>query len=645
MSSRLTLFLITLSATFLLGFQSEGDKTQIWLDQSYSAYSSHDYKRGVIFADSAIEASISINDTLGLIRAEFYREISRQLSEGNDYDLRKLDGFRKSFIDLDLWQDEARANIHISTIYRYLGDVQKELENLIATLHLYEENNDLIGVAGTYSDLSLMYYDQRDYQLAFQYIRMAIKIDSVALDSYIMHRDYNNLAIIYEHTGPLDSAIYYQNLALYFAIEANDAYSMGLSLSNLGNDYVSAGEYDQAEVTLKKALRLRDSLGNNRGLSYTHNRLANLYLKQNSLKEALFHAQKSLDYASITGEIKVKRMAYERFEEIARLSGNKADELKYYRKKVALSDSLRNSENTKEITKLLMSYEFGQQQFLDSVKDYQHRIETKSVYDNQLLKERNQRNYSIISGLFFLVLALGAYGRARYIKKAKENLQVEKDRSDELLLNILPSEVAEELKKNGKSEARNFDEVTILFTDFKEFTQAAAALSATDLVAELNECFKAFDEIVSKYQVEKIKTIGDAYMAAGGLPVPSEDSVKKTLLATLEIQEYVEARHRVKKLAGQQSFRMRAGVHTGPVVAGIVGIKKFQYDVWGDTVNTASRVESAGEMGKVNVSQATYELLKNDPDFEFESRGLVSAKGKGELNMYFVKLKGVTQEE
>ncbi len=207
-----------------------------------------------------------------------------------------------------------------------------------------------------------------------------------------------------------------------------------------------------------------------------------------------------------------------------------------------------------------------------------------------------------------------------------------------ILLDILPAEIAAELKEKGRADARDFDEVSILFTDFKGFTEASAKLSAQELVAEINTCFEAFDGIMAKYGVEKIKTIGDAYMAAGGLPVPKDDSVKNTVLAALEMQDFISKRKAENEARGKPAFEMRVGIHTVPVVAGIVGVKKFQYDIWGDTVNTASRIESSGEVGKVNISQSTYGWLNNDLDFTFESRGKIEAKGKGEIEMWFVSV-------
>ena len=210
-------------------------------------------------------------------------------------------------------------------------------------------------------------------------------------------------------------------------------------------------------------------------------------------------------------------------------------------------------------------------------------------------------------------------------------------KSENLLLNILPAEIAYELKSKGKSEARHYESATILFSDFKDFTETSAKLTAEELVEEINHCFKGFDFIIEKFKIEKIKTIGDAYMAAGGLPLPNKNSVRNTVLAAIEMQRFMIRRKVQNKAANRTFFEMRVGVHTGSVVAGIVGVKKFQYDIWGDTVNTAHRVENVCESGKVNISQATYELIKDDAAFTFEPRGKLEVKGKGEIEMWFVK--------
>lgn len=249
----------------------------------------------------------------------------------------------------------------------------------------------------------------------------------------------------------------------------------------------------------------------------------------------------------------------------------------------------------------------------------------------------------------------------REVQERTAELQSEKERSDELLHNILPHEVAEELKHTGAAEAKHFDQATVLFTDFRGFTQMSEKLSPEQLVNELDTCFKHFDGLMDKWGMEKIKTIGDSYMAAGGLPDPSKGSPADVVQAALEMQEFMEELSRKRTAQGLAMFRMRVGIHTGPVVAGIVGVKKFQYDIWGDTVNTASRMESSGEVGEVNISEATYRLLvvssqllgqapttddqqlttnngqRATPAFTFIPRGKIQAKGKGEMEMFFVR--------
>ena len=239
---------------------------------------------------------------------------------------------------------------------------------------------------------------------------------------------------------------------------------------------------------------------------------------------------------------------------------------------------------------------------------------------------------------FFLTIMYGLFTKVSKIRKAQISTQIEKEKSEELLFNILPEEIATELIEKGESKAKLIDQVSVLFTDFEGFTKKAAKLSPQELVEEINVCFKAFDEIIQKYDIEKIKTIGDAYMAAGGLRSPDpRPGVIHVIKAAMEMKDFILERKAYCLEVNKAYFEMRVGVHTGPIVAGVVGVKKFQYDIWGDTVNTASRMESNGKIGKLNISHTTHELIKDDPQFKFENRGKIKAKGKGEIEMWFVE--------
>lgn len=216
------------------------------------------------------------------------------------------------------------------------------------------------------------------------------------------------------------------------------------------------------------------------------------------------------------------------------------------------------------------------------------------------------------------------------VAERTKDLRSEKEESERLLHNILPVTIAEELKKKGYTSAQSFEQVTMLFTDFKGFTEQSAKITPEHLVAELNDIFKGFDEIMGEYGVEKIKTIGDAYMAVCGLPEEREDHALRCIQAGQGMLDFLEKRAKTAKI----KWEMRVGIHSGGLVAGVVGTKKFTYDVWGDTVNTAARMESNGEPGRINVSKITSEIV-NDY-YEFEPRGFIEAKGKGQIEMFFV---------
>ena len=222
----------------------------------------------------------------------------------------------------------------------------------------------------------------------------------------------------------------------------------------------------------------------------------------------------------------------------------------------------------------------------------------------------------------------------RQSRRDRRTIHAEREKSDRLLLNILPAEIAEELKETGRTTPRRYESASVLFTDFQGFTLIAAELGPEELISELDRCFSYFDQVCDHYRLEKLKTIGDAYMCAGGIPIANKTHAIDCVLTALEIQDFMNRMKSIKESQGLSYWELRLGIHSGPLVAGVIGERKFAYDVWGDTVNTASRLESTGVTGRVNISGTTFELVREF--FQCEYRGKVAAKHKGEVDMYFV---------
>ncbi len=283
-----------------------------------------------------------------------------------------------------------------------------------------------------------------------------------------------------------------------------------------------------------------------------------------------------------------------------------------------------------------------QRALLDSM-GYRSNLDSLSLLNSSLALRDAQSQRRFYWGAIVALLLLAA-GSLYFFMRAKQNgrimqeknkiIREEQQRSESLLLNILPALVAEELKQQGRTHARLFDDVSVLFADFVGFSRIAEMLSPQQLVSELDTCFKSFDQIIAKYNLEKIKTIGDAYMCAGGLPNGGGAQLRDMVNAARDMQSWLHVWNTSRDEQGLPRFDARIGIHSGPVVAGVVGSKKFAFDIWGDTVNIAARIEQAGEGGKINISGAAYQVIKSQ--FNCEYRGKIAAKNKGEIDMYYV---------
>ena len=499
-------------------------------------------------------------------------------------------------------------------------------------LKTFEEVGFKKGYANSLANIGTLHKEQGNFLAALEYIEKTSKI----LDEI----DYNQLRVyiegmtgsIYKEKGDYPRALESYEKALTISKEIGFKQGVANNLGNIGSIFLLQKNYSDALEYHEMSLEIAEEIEDKQQITSSLHSIGNIYREQDKYFYALEHCQRSMNLAKEMEALEIQKDACQCLYGTYKAMGKVNEALEYLEKVRVIEDSL----NTEETAKMLEQMEFARIMLQDSIAKAEEARLVQEAHEEEMRKEETTRNMSIGVGAFILLLAISFYSRLRFVRKSKAIIEKEKDRSENLLLNILPEEIAQELKEKGKAEARDFDMVSILFTDFKSFTEQSAKLSAAELVNEINHCFEAFDGIIEKYNVEKIKTIGDAYMAAGGLPVPSDDSVKNTVLAALEMQAFIARRKAENDAANKPAFQMRAGIHTGSVVAGIVGVKKFQYDIWGDTVNTASRIESNGKVDKVNISQAAFEILKDDPDFAFESRGKIKAKGKGEIEMYFV---------
>jgi class 3 adenylate cyclase/tetratricopeptide (TPR) repeat protein len=520
----------------------------------------------------------------------------------------------------------AGSYINIGIILKNQGNYPETMKNYLAALKIYEEISDRKGVANSYNNIGIIYKIQGNYPEAMRNYLASVKIEEEIGNKNGMARCYSNIGNIHMEQGNYSEAMKYYLASLKIEQEIGDKKGMAGSFNNIGIIHKYQGNYPEAMNNYLAGLKIREEIGDRWGMASSYSNIGKLNIRLGNHTSARLTLTKGLKLAKeISAKDQMKSM-YEGLVQLDSVTGNWQGAYLNHLQYMLYRDSLFNEENTKKQTQFEMQYEFDKKEAATQAEQ-----DKKDAVAEQELKRQTMARNGFMGGFAIVLLFAGVF----FVQRNR--IGKEKQRSDELLLNILPEEVADELKENGHSDAQFIDHVTVLFTDFKGFTALSEKVTPKELVADLHECFSAFDNICEKYGIEKIKTIGDAYMAAGGLPSPNTTHAQDVVNAALEMAEVVEQGKTQKIEQGLPFFEIRIGIHTGPVVAGIVGVKKFQYDIWGDTVNTASRMESSGEVGKVNISEATYELINQE--FSCEYRGEIEAKGKGKLGMYFISTK------
>jgi len=535
--------------------------------------------------------------------------------------------------------DSIKYQVGVANILSSLGSAYSNggkdaiaIDFFLRSLKISEELKDSLRIGTAMTGIGVIYANKQDTQdKALNYYLMALPIFRK-----IKYEDGEgivamNIGEIYKKKNSYDSAILYLDQSLEIYRGTVDAC---FPLNLIGEIYADRGDFSQALQYQNKALEIAKGKGLDAKLEIAQSliAIATTYKKMRNYSQSIPFYREAENLAK---EISAMVPLKDAYEGLARAYAKTGDFKKAYAYDTlysSIKDTLYNADNDRKIQQLEFNSELGKKEAEISLLTADQALKEATIQRQKIV------NYAAgITGFLLILVLMGFYNRYRYVRKTNKIIKDERDRSQDLLLNILPEETARELESNGYAKTRFYDNVTVLFTDFKGFSTIAGKLTPIELVAELNEYFMAFDEIMGKYNLEKIKTIGDAYMCAGGIPTVNDTHPLDAVKAALAMQAYMEKRQREKDITGVAGWELRIGIHTGPVVAGVVGKKKYAYDIWGDTVNIASRMESNGEPGKVNISASTYHLISEH--FQCIYRGKISAKNIGEVDMYFVESK------
>jgi adenylate cyclase len=525
---------------------------------------------------------------------------------------------------------------NIGAIYLNQGADDKALEYILKSLQLAEKIDDTLRIITALSNVGGIYYNKRD-PVALNYLLKAIPLveSSGYMKEYVVLT--GNIGEIYADNNDDVKALEYFQKSIK---AAGNTYASAFSINGIAKQYLEEGKLSEALEYYSKALdnarKFDQKLPEVRSLRG----IADVYIKQGDMSKAIGYYKQAQTIAQEMDDVNVELK--DLYQEMASAYSKKKDfsnAFLYQSLYSNIKDSLYTVDTKKKLNQLQFDFELSKKESELSRKEVEI-----NLADLQVKRQKLAKNAFMVGLSLVLMIALLIFRSYRIKVKTHKILDLQKGEIENLLLNILPSEVAKELQVNGYATPRNYESASVMFTDFKGFTTIADKMHPQELVEELNTCFIAFDNIIEKYGLEKIKTIGDSYMCAGGIPTPDKGHVINMIKASLEIKDYITRNNSRRIEAGLESWYLRIGIHVGPIVAGVVGKKKYAYDIWGSTVNIASRMESNGEPGKVNISSATYELIKDKYDCIY--RGKIFAKNIGEIDMYFVEGEvGISKKE
>lgn len=507
----------------------------------------------------------------------------------------------------------------------YQGYAPEALEFLYAAQELLEPVRDTFYLFQTYSAFAYVGWDQRDFDESLRYLRLSRPHARALADTNLLISVQSDLAETYLRQGRLDSAMAYLPRAEAMAVATGDAFQMAVVRGQLGRLLALQGRHREAiPVCLDAERRSAEAQWNARQILLS---LATAYAALDRPDSAILASRRCLRVArqgSFMDE--TVPLAHACLSEAHYGQGRVDSAMHHARLEAETYAQIVNAEKARRIQGL----RFGQEWHASRIE----RAQREAALQADVRRERFQRNAGLAGTTLFLGFSTLLFQRFRITRRQREVIARQKGRVDALLRNILPDRVAHELQEHGKTDAVRHADASVLFTDFVDFTRISRDMGARELVAELNVCFSRFDAIVAETGVEKIKTIGDSYLCVGGIPESSDEHLEATLRTAFRMLDSVRERAAEREAEGRPGFRVRIGVHAGPLVAGVVGVRKFAYDVWGSTVNVASRVEAHGEPGEVHVSEAVFARIAPGGRYRCTPVDHPDVKGIGTMRTY-----------
>ncbi len=602
------------------------EKSRSYQHIGWSFYSEAKYQLCESYLNKALEENkISENlqdraSVLNLFGALYAKQNSSEKAE--EYYRSALD------IYLRLNDREGIPKIYnnLGIIYKKKADYSKALDYYLKSLKIHEDAQNLTMMASSYNNVAILYKQLNKNDLALEYYKKSLDLNEKLKNRRGTALSYNNIAALYFDEGKNESALEYYSKSLELRHELKDREGTAILLRNIADVQRKLGRLSEAVKLLNETIVLRRELRKDEPVLDIYSLLIETYIDSNELGRAeqnLLLAEKEIPKSKDKETLKA---FYKTASLLSEKKGKTKEALQYFKKYFEMDKSIYNESLQEQFAQMQTKYESEKKQKENEILKKQTEIQKLNIERQSIVIV-----CTVIGLILLLTLAVLIYRGYREKKKDNEIIAAEKEKSEKLLLNILPEAVAADLKENGSTLPRIFNNVTVFFSDIVTFTDISSRMEPDVLISELNELFTAFDDIIEKNGCERIKTIGDAYLAVCGMPEENENHAENMIRAAKEIIQYLTKRNE----NGSFQWKIRVGIHSGKVVGGVVGVKKYIYDVFGDTINTCSRMESNSLPMKINVSEETYSTVKDK--FNFTRRKPQEVKGKGKVRMYFVE--------